>query len=82
MSCKRSLIRGAVRKLPCDTTGFAPIKTRRSVRLRSGIGTEVGVPYSSWLAISRLLVSCEEAVKKWVRRPSPLMKAMIDSTWA
>ncbi len=65
MSCMRSLIRGAVRKLPCETTGFAPIMTSRSVRVRSGgIGTEVGAPpYSIWLAISLLLVSCDDAVK-------------------
>jgi Cu/Ag efflux pump CusA len=44
MSCIRSLIRGAVKKLPCETTGFAPIITNRSVRMRSGIGTDIGVP--------------------------------------
>ena len=44
MSCMRSLMRGAVRKLPWETTGLAPIITRRSVRVRSGIGTDVGTP--------------------------------------
>ena len=63
ISCMRSLMRGAVRKLPWETTGLAPMRTRRSVRVRSGIGTDVGVPYSNWLAISRLLVSWDEAVK-------------------
>jgi len=73
-------MRGAVRKLPCETTGFAPIITSSSVRFKSGIGTDVGVPYSSWLAISLLLVSWEDAVKKWVRRPSPLTNPITEIT--
>ena len=42
-SCMRSLIRGTVSTLPWDTTGFAPTMTSRSVRIRSGIGSDSGV---------------------------------------
>lgn len=54
-------MRGAVIRLPCDTSGFAPSISSRPVRLRSGIGSSTGAPYSSALAANRLFTSCEPA---------------------
>ena len=44
IACSFSLIRGAVRTLPWETSGLAPTMNRKSVRSRSGIGTMNGAP--------------------------------------
>ena len=54
-----SRMRGAVRRLPCDTSGLAPTIRSSRVYARSGIGTAIGAPYRSSLATSRLFASCE-----------------------
>ena len=69
----RSLIRGTVSTLPCETIGFAPITTSKSVRRTSGTGSASGDPYSSWLATKRLLTSCDPAVNTCSRGPNPAM---------
>jgi hypothetical protein len=77
----RSLIRGTVSTLPCDTTGFAPMTTRKSVRSTSGTGTASGEPYSSWLATNRLLTSCEPAVKRCIRMPTAAVNIGTHMVW-
>ena len=60
LSCSRT--RGADSTEPCETSGLAPTINRKSVRLRSGIGTTRGDPYSIAEAAKRLFTSCEPAV--------------------
>ncbi len=81
MSCMRSLIRGTVSTLPCETIGFAPMTTRKSVRSTSGTGSASGEPYSSWLATNRLLTSCEPAVNRCIRMPIAAMNIGSHMVW-